>query len=133
MEGEDTFGKLLESPFSVPPLGKCIALARFVADDLYPGVKGAQGSEELPHRFLFKIGSFDADAVDVVSQVEEVLLGLVGGCLQDVAQLVELLVQGRDGHVIRVELHGIHPLVPQGAEAIAVQHLAHFVEAYLLF
>ena len=146
VEREDTFGKLLESRERSPRLSPdlflegrgviTLPLQRGVGGVLYdfhPGVKGAQGSQEFPHRLFFKVCTFDADAMDVAPQVEEVLLGLLGSCLQDVAQFGKLLMQGRDGRVVREELHGIHTLMPQGTETVAVQHRPHLVEAYLLF
>ena len=82
---------------------------------------------------FFEVSAFDADAVDFASQVEEVLFGLLGGGLQDVAQLGKLLMERRDGHMVGYELHGIHLLMPQWTETVAVQHRTYFVESYLFF
>ena len=71
--------------------------------------------------------------MNLLSQVEEVLFGLLCGGLQDVTQFGKLLVQSRHALMVSDKLHGIHPLMPHRTEAIAVQHRPHLVETYLIF
>ena len=89
-EGENAFGKFLE--------GRIVSLSSFlsqgisVPDYLNPSMQCLQRAVEFPQLLLFEVSAFDADAMNVGAQVEEVLLGQVRGGLQDALQLGKLLV-----------------------------------------
>ena len=91
-EGEDTFGKLLQSRIRSKGLGArsrrivgmgstlllpapCSLLHFLLSDYVHPSMEGSQGSEQFPNRLFFEVSAFDADAMDFASQVEEVLFG----------------------------------------------------------
>ena len=96
-------------------------------------MKCTQGTKQFPDSLLFEVCALDADTMYVGTQVKEVLFWLLCGGLQDIAQFGKLLMKRRDGLMVGEELHGIHPLMPQGAEAVAVQHRTYLVETYLFF
>ena len=59
-EGKDTFGKFLEG--------------RGLSCNRHPTMKCPQRPQQFPKRLLFEVGPFNVDAVDVWSQVEEILV-----------------------------------------------------------
>ena len=90
---------------------------RILTYKFYPLVKSAKASEQIPYLLFVQICPFHAYPLQCRTEVEEILMDLIGRFCQNALQLVCLLVQ--HPHLIRHgrETHGIHSLMPQVAQA----------------